>query len=612
MPGTAEHARHDMDPKPIAQRTTETASVAEFPEPFYRAICESMTTGVMLIDGDGRIETFNPAAAALLGLERKAVLNRSFADVFVSDAAFEEFSDVVFSAVYDGLIGNRRTVSITPDGRPAALAIDTSYLRVPVAGRGDRRAVVAVFSDVSELEDLRANEAALARDVQTKHEELREAYRSLEARNSELGGLLRKVRAVRIVAAVCGTLLLLGGGAYLWDESAETLFGTKQTHATTSAAAARVFTVATAPIVSTITVSSEIEPRRKITVSSPVQGQVEAIHAKLGESVAAGQPLLDLDVTDFRNQRRKAQAAFLTAKAKVDTLADWANSSEAARARRSVTKARIALEASNTKLAEIDFLVGQGLAPAVQKRTAERELRSRQLDLESAEQDLEAVLAKEVKARRIAELELENARADLQRIDQILRNARVVAPVDGVVLRLGAGSRDVLWAGTSVKAGEHLVTIGNMEGITASGRVDEVQIRRIRLGQKVRISGPAFPGVVLEGRIALVSSHASRPLGQQRVPTFKIAAAVDRLNEAQGKAVRLGMSADMEIVVYENDRALVVPVGAVEISGDRRIVRVVQEATGAVRTVEVETGTTSLDSVEILSGLARGDKIVAP
>ncbi len=39
----------------------------------YRAICESMACGVMLIDAQGRIETFNLAAAAILGLERKAV-----------------------------------------------------------------------------------------------------------------------------------------------------------------------------------------------------------------------------------------------------------------------------------------------------------------------------------------------------------------------------------------------------------------------------------------------------------------------------------------------------------------------------------------------------------
>ena len=49
----------------------------------YRAICESMACGVMLIDAQGRIETFNLAAAAILGLEREAVLHRNFAAVFI-------------------------------------------------------------------------------------------------------------------------------------------------------------------------------------------------------------------------------------------------------------------------------------------------------------------------------------------------------------------------------------------------------------------------------------------------------------------------------------------------------------------------------------------------
>ena len=54
---------------------------SEDPVSIYRAVCESMTCGVMLIDGQGRIETFNPAAnpaaSELLGLDRDAVLHGS-------------------------------------------------------------------------------------------------------------------------------------------------------------------------------------------------------------------------------------------------------------------------------------------------------------------------------------------------------------------------------------------------------------------------------------------------------------------------------------------------------------------------------------------------------
>ena len=127
----------------------------------------------------------------------------------------------------------------------------------------------------------------------------------------------------------------------------------------------------------------------------------------------------------------------------------------------------------------------------------------------------------------------------------------------------------------------------------------------------MRIAGPAFPGVVLAGTITHVSSQASRP-GGQGLPSFEVAAAVEKLTEEQRDAVRLGMSADMEIVVYENDDALVIPISAVDLSAGGPRVGVRDAASGAVRTVDVTTGVTTIDAVEIRSGIAPGDQVLVP
>ena len=579
----------------------------------YRTVCESMTCGVMLIDGEGRIETFNPAATEILGLDRTAVLRRSFTEVFLATEAFDEFNEAVLAAMYEGNVGHQRVANVSVDGRTVPLTVATAYLREPGGGESVRRGVVAVFSDISELERLRAKEIELAVDVQTKHMELRTAYRSLEERNRELATLLRRVRVVRIFASTCAVVLVVGIGAYLWNETPTRWFGAERP--TAVAASGRAFTVEPRRVVSTVTVSSAIKPRREVAVTSPVEGRVGTVHAKAGELVVAGQPLLELDVTEVRIQRRTAQAAWLKASARMKTLADWTNSVDVSRARRAVTKSRLALEAGNTQLAEIRFLVERGLTPTAKQVAAEREQRTRHLDLESAEQDLNAVLAKGSDDREVAQLVLANATAELERLDRILHHSTVVAPVAGVVLRLGTGSGgrgEELSTGTSVEPGAHLVTIGDMDGVTASGRVDEVDVRHVRPGLAVRISGPAFPGITLEGRIAHVSSRASPPTSQQRLPSFDIAAVVDTLDEAQREAVRLGMSANMEIVVQEKKDALAIPVRAVDISAGKRRVRVRDATTDEVRLVEVTTGITTVDSVEILSGLAPGDTVIVP
>lgn len=188
------------------------------PDSLYRAVCDSMISGVMLVDARGRIETFNSAASRILGLDRKAVLRGSFAEVFVANEAFEEFNEALLAAMYDGDVGHQRVANVSVGGATVPLALATTYLRDPAGGEHARRGVVAVFSDVSELERLRATEIRLAGDLRVKHTELRTAYRNLEERNRELATLLRRGRVVRIVGSA-GVVALIGGiGAFLWSD----------------------------------------------------------------------------------------------------------------------------------------------------------------------------------------------------------------------------------------------------------------------------------------------------------------------------------------------------------------------------------------------------------
>ena len=87
--------------------------------------------------------------------------------------------------------------------------------------------------------------------------------------------------------------------------------------------------------------------------------------------------------------------------------------------------------------------------------------------------------------------------------------------------------------------------------------------------------------------------------------------AIEDLTEAQRQRVRLGMSANLEIVVYDKPDALLVPIDAVEVrAGGEAWLNVVDRETGAVRRVRVETGATTLEAVEIVRGVEAGDEVV--
>ena len=525
----------------MAGASRPVAAVADRGDSIYRDLCESMTSGVVLIDGEGVIETFNAAAAEILGLDPENVLGRTFAEVFVANAAFEELNEAVLAAVYDGIVGHQRMVSVAVEGRPVPLAVATSYLDGTTAGTHGRRAVVAVFTDISELEASKARESELATDLAARHEELRTAYRDLEARNRKLDTLLRKVQVVRVGASVGIIALTVAIGAYVWTGSDAS--GAVAGDASDPDRERRLVSVEPRKISSTITVPGVIRPRGEVAVNSPIGGQVGTVHVQRGQSVEKGQPLLDLDVTQVQIEGRRVQATYLKAKAKVDEFADWAASPDVSRSRRAVAKARIALEAANTRLEETSFLVGRGLVPSASEDAAERELQTRRLDLETAEQDLNAVLARGRESHQVARLELENASAELEAIDWALKNATVVAPFAGVVVSMREASSPqgaALSAGASIRAGEHLMTIGDMDGVTVTGRVDEVEVGRIHPGHRVRVTGPAFGDIALVGSVSHVSSQALAGRMQHELPSFEVAAVVDRLGEpgARGGATR--------------------------------------------------------------------------
>ena len=584
--------------------------------PIYREICESMTVGVMLMGDGGRIETLNPAAAALLGVELKDVLGRHFAEAFLENEELEEFNEAVLTAMYDGQVGHQSVANIKVQGERRPLSVATCYLRQTHADADEdgSRAVVALFTDISEIEQLRSKELELIQGNQDKHRELGAAYRDLEQRNRDLQSLLRKMRAVRMVGAACVLAMIVGVGAYAWNESPTSWFAQAE-HRPTPARKERIVTLKHEYVSSTIQVSSSIEPRRKIAVNSPITGRVHNVLVKVGDRVEAGDTLIELDVSESENQLRKAQATYLNVKARVDELADWDNSLDASRARRAVTKARIALDAGNEELAEQNFLFDRGLTPLSRLEAARRDVLNRELDFQSTEQDLESTLKKGKERMGVARLDLENAQNTLKGVRATLEQARVVAPVAGVVLEIGERSREretTLTNGTAISNGDFLLSIGDMNGITATGWVDEVEVQRVRPEHKVRITGPAFPRIELHGTVTHVSSQAFRRGGQQGLPKFELSAVVDRLNEAQRAAVRLGMSAKVEIVVYENKAAIMVPLRAVSRRGNRGAVTVRDPASGEDREVNVKTGATTPYKVEIVEGLEVGQMVVVP
>ncbi len=588
----------------------------------YRNVLDNLASGVISLDADGVITSSNAAAAEICNMTGEAVVGRNFFEVFSQKEGLDEFMDVILDAVYDSSMVHQRVVVATLGGRTRSLSMATTYLKEERKGETVRIGVIALFSDVTEIRELRETELRMAKEMEAKHAELREAYLNLEDTNRKLGAASKSIRVVRAGAVLALLMLFTAVGLYFWDVGTDTGLPRGSAVAIPAPPAPedlRLLAIEPRRISSTVTILGRLAPRREVEVVSPMQGKVDAVYVRPGQRVARGQRLLDMDVAEVRISHREAQVAHIKARDRVEELKNWSNHAEVSRARRAVSKSRITRESLKNRLSETAFLLKRGIIPASEHEAAEREHRNQSLDLQAAELDLQAVLTRGAAELDVARLELDNARARLKRLEEILSKAGVTAPATGVILhsngtKPGGGSgdeNDKLARGAFVERGSLLLTIGDLEGLTVVGHVDEVDVTRIRPGQPARIVGDAFPGVVLRGEVNRVSSQAILPAdGRGGLPTFEVAAVVESLAEEERRLLRLGMSARVEVVVYEKDDALLVPVEAVAFQHGRPLLWVRDRGSGVARAVEVATGMTTVDSVEIVDGIAAGDEIL--
>jgi PAS domain S-box-containing protein len=74
-------------------------------------ILRNMAEGVICLDLHGRIVDFNPAGAAILGLDAAECEGGSFAEVFLGIEGTDAFVQVVLDAIYDASIAHEKVIS---------------------------------------------------------------------------------------------------------------------------------------------------------------------------------------------------------------------------------------------------------------------------------------------------------------------------------------------------------------------------------------------------------------------------------------------------------------------------------------------------------------------
>lgn len=118
------------------------------------------------------------------------------------------------------------------------------------------------------------------------------------------------------------------------------------------------------PVEIRLGVAGKIVSARIVTITAPFDGNIKSLEVSEGQRVEAGQRLLEMDVTQLDIQRRQALSEQIKARKVLSDIDHWESGSDVARARQTLSSARLSVSDTHQKLVETRQLYERGIVPA--------------------------------------------------------------------------------------------------------------------------------------------------------------------------------------------------------------------------------------------------------
>jgi HlyD family secretion protein len=366
--------------------------------------------------------------------------------------------------------------------------------------------------------------------------------------------------------------------------------------------------VTRASIVEKVSGSGEIQPEVEIKLSPDVAGEIIELNVNEGDSVFEGQLLVRIRPDNLISVLDRTKATFN------QQLANLA-SQEAA-----LQRAQANFERTRQDFERNKVLFEEKVISEADYQISEANFKVAQNDLEASKQGVEA-----------AKFIVQSSRASVQEAEENVRLTNVFSPTSGTVsqLKVERGERVV---GTAQQAGTEMMTIANLNNMEVRVNINENDIIRINQGDTavVDVDAFAFTKTKFKGIVTSVANTANARASQDAVTEFQVKIRI--LNESyavlaadyQGRSpFRPGMTASVDILTNRKDNVVSVPLSAVTIrpksgdmtnqaaltSGETKEVVFINE-NGIAKMVDVVTGVSDFDRIEIIEGLKEGQQVI--
>lgn len=359
-------------------------------------------------------------------------------------------------------------------------------------------------------------------------------------------------------------------------------------------------------LVSLVTASGEVKPRKYINISSNVSGRIVRLLVREGDRVKTGQVLARIDSTRFEADAKQSEAGVQAQKADLQ-------------------RAQADLEATRLQFERTQEMHQQRLVSDQQFDQARADHKMKLANVESLR-------------RRITQQE-----AAWESSKDNLDKTTVASSMDGVVTNLAKEEGEMVIGAQSFSP-TVIMTVADLSVMECEVMVDETDIRNLKLGQEAEIRVDALEGIKIKGEVTEIGSSAI-PRGSAQGGTTS----ANTGNQAKDFKVKItlkeppaslrpGLNAAADITTARKQRVIAVPIQAVvvrEVNKEGKVVdpgavqasdgppapdaprRKAEErdgvfvvAAGKVAFKPVKTGIIGETEMEIVEGISEGDEIV--
>ncbi|MBU1094918.1 MAG: hypothetical protein CVV23_10400 [Ignavibacteriae bacterium HGW-Ignavibacteriae-2] len=296
---------------------------------------------------------------------------------------------------------------------------------------------------------------------------------------------------------------------------------------------------------STIEATGTIESTN-VTISSKNVGELKAIYADEGELVKAGDTILVIDHEALSFQLEQALASVQIAEAQLNLMIKGARKEDIKQAEEMVNQ-----NESNYKLAKNDFERYSKLWES--KSITQKQYEDITARYQIAQAQYTSSKENYEKVKKIfRQEEIDQAKANLRKtiasaglLKKNISDSYIISPLNGFIVK------KFVEVGETVSPMSSLIKISNLSTVNLVVYVSEVELGKVKLGQKAEITMDTYPDKIYKGKITFISPEAEfTPKNiQTQDERTKLVFSVKIEIENKDFELKAGMPADAKIIL---------------------------------------------------------------